>query len=315
MNYNQVLIDTPNIFNRAFHKNKALGKEVNNCVPIFLSMINKIQRRFSSMGHETNFYFLFDNDTSKVAVRKDIDPSYKSNRKSGDEDFYRLLDLVHLIILNYSKHLYAVQKQGAEADDLVFPLLENFEGRTLLISNDFDWSRSISEDVDWAKYEDDELVVVTKDLFKEIYGFSPSIESICLYTSFRGDRSDNIPAGVPNIKEEVLVKLLNSFSSLSDIKDALSYLDYVSVTFRDRIVENYSRLLLNYKLVNHLGLHYQEIVSFIYSSDFKPKTLMTLYTSIGLDVKTLDPRLIQFFPKEEKVTAGKFFQFEKVPRA
>ena len=46
MNYNQVLIDTPNIFNRAFHKNKALGKEVNNCVPIFLSMINKIQRSF-----------------------------------------------------------------------------------------------------------------------------------------------------------------------------------------------------------------------------------------------------------------------------
>lgn len=315
MIYNYVLIDTPNIFNRAFHKNASLEKEVNNSVVIFLSMISKIQKRFSQMGSNTLFYFLFDNNTSKAEIRKEIDPSYKSNRKSGDADFYRLLDLVHLIILNYSPNFLAVQKQGAEADDLVFPLLENLEGNTLLLSNDFDWSRGISDKTHWARYEEDEICIIDAQTFKEVYGFMPSVESICLYKAFRGDKSDNIPVGVPNIREEVLVKLVNSFSSLPDIKDSLYYLDYVSETFRDRIVENYSRLLLNYKLVNHIGLHFVEIESYIYKGDFKPKSLMTMYTSLGLDVKAIDPRLVQFFPKEEKVTAGKFFQFEKVQRA
>lgn len=318
MKYDKILIDISNFYHRGYHVAKDITTTLGDGEEIItggilktLQMLQRVERDFLAAQGEV--YFLFDNPFSGDGRRREIDPDYKSTRTEKEVSFKRSLDFLHLILLSYKDIYKVVKVEGYEADDLVQPLVEMFpEDNILLISNDMDWFRSISKKVKVAKYEAGDYIIYDKEKFEEVFGFEPTVDKICLYKSFRGDKGDNIPVGVERIREEVLVQLVKEFNSVSEIIKHINYLDYVTPLFKQRIKESLSRLLINYKLVSFFEISKEALEEGIYQCKFSPHVLNSLYKSLKFDIKIVDPRVFQFFPTQEEPG---FFKLKKIPRA
>lgn len=314
--YSRILIDVSNLYYRAYSMSSHLtfkapnGKEiVTGGVYTSLRMIQRIQKDF--LAPDGFMYFLFDNTHSGDNKRKEIDPDYKSNRVKKDQSFYKGLDLLHLILLSYDDNFIVVKRPGSEADDLVSSLLKEFSQyeKVLLVSNDMDWARGLSEVVHLAKYENKDYTIYTPDYFEEKYGFYPTKESVILYKTFRGDGSDNIPKGVPGIRENVLIKLIENYDSLKEILSEVDDISYLGDTWKKRIKENKARLRLNNSLVDYQEVPFKELQDYMFFGEFKPTSLRSYYESLGFNVEILDPRVTK--PAQEKKS---FFDFKPLDR-
>jgi hypothetical protein len=97
---------------------------------------------------------------------------------------------------------------------LVAPILQSFGDNkylVLLVSDDMDWSRAISESVHWMVHKNRQDIIYTKDNFYKEYGFYPGRDEVCLYKAIRGDIGDNILPGVKNIPESVVLSIVHYF--------------------------------------------------------------------------------------------------------
>ena len=326
--YSKLVIDTSNFYMRAY----SVGQEMTNKMDdgstlvtggiyTFLRMVRSVESRFLDPKNG-EVYFLFDNCHSGINRRKEIDPEYKSNRTKKDEGFYRSLDILQTILLNYKDNWFCVKKSGFEADDLVYPFIKEFlNERILLISNDLDWFRGVSDRVHVAKYEKAEgmdradYVIYDSELFKKRMGFEPSSSSMIVYKSFRGDGSDNIPAGVPGIRSDTLNAIISRCSSIKEVLEKLNSIPEVSETFRNKILTNKARLFLNEKLVSYQEVSFEDLQADIYKCEFHPKALHSLYKSLGFQIGRIDPRVQQFYVKETvPITNKNFLQKQKVQR-
>lgn len=314
--YSRILIDVSNLYHRGHSVSSHLtfkspnGKEiVTGGIYTSLKMIQRIQKDY--LAPDGFMYFLFDNVHSGDNKRKDIDPEYKGNRVKKDQSFYKGMDLLHLILLSYDDNFIVIKRPGSEADDLVSSLLKEFSQyeRVLLVSNDMDWARGISENVHLAKYEKKDYVVYTPEYFEEKYGFYPTNEAVVLYKTFRGDDSDNIPKGVPGIRENVLIRLIEDYDSLKEILNDIDEISYLGDTWKKRIKENKARLRLNNSLVSYLEVPFNELKEYMFFGEFKPSSLRSLYDSLGFNSATLDSRVLKV--SEEKRS---FFDFKQLDR-
>lgn len=325
--YSKLIIDTSNVYMRAYSVGASMTYSMEDGTTMvtggiynFLRMVKSLENRFLKEGGSV--YFLFDNSHSGIVRRKEIDPSYKSNRTRKDENFYRSIDLLQMILLNYKDSWYCVKKSGYEADDLVYPLTKEFSNDDiLLVSNDLDWFRGISERVHVAKYEKDEsgkvdYVIYDSKLFERKMGFKPSVSSMVIYKSFRGDTSDNIPPGVPGIRTDSLISIISQCNSIKEVVEKADALENVSDTFRSKIKESSARLFLNEKLVSYQDIPYRELKDDIYKGDFHPKMLHSLYKSLGFQIDRIDPRIRQYYIKDSApITSKNFLQKVKIRRA
>lgn len=316
--YDSILVDMSNVYHRAYHVGKDLTNKmddgtvmVTGGVHLSIKMIRKIESNFLNSGG--TMFFIFDNAKSGVNRRKEIDPEYKSNRDDHGTSFYRGLDFLNLILMNYKDNYRVVKRPGSEADDLITAIVSEYpQNLHLMVSNDLDWSQVLSETVHLAKYERGDYQIYTPEYFEERFGFVPTPESVSLYKTFRGDKSDNIPIGLPGIKEKDLIRLIQEKSSLEEVVEDLPHIEYISNTFKSKLVERLPRLRLNYKLVALEKIPYRELKEYIFVSKFNPRTLKSLYQSLGFDLSTFDRRVQQMFP--EKRTAKNFFSYDKVER-
>lgn len=277
-------------------------------------MLQRIERDYLELGGEV--YFLFDNCHSGIYKRKEIDPEYKSNRTKKEDTFYRSLDFLHLILMSYKNNYFTIKKEGMEADDLVESFVEKYKEDTiLLVTNDQDWFRAISERVHVAKYMQFHkcYTIYNVEQFIEKFKFPPTNANMCLYKSIRGDKGDNIPIGIPNIREKNLVQLITEYDSIKEICLDLDNIDYLSPKFKTLIIENKARLLMNYKLVDYISISVEELEESTYQAKFSPKTLLDLYSSLNMDISKIDPRVSQYFIKKER-SPKNFFKQKKIPR-
>ncbi len=320
MRYKKIFIDTSNFYHRAYCCSNGMtttlkdGKKIiTGGIYISFNMLKRIEKEF--LLPDGKVFFLFDNTHSGDNKRKEIDPDYKANRTKKDESFYRSLDMFHLILLAYKENIRTVKVAGKEADDLVDPLVKKFpEDPILLVSNDLDWFRSISDKVHVAKYEKKDYTIYDRDAFIEKFQFEPSINNLCMYKSFRGDKGDNVPIGVPRIREKDLILLIKNFNSIKEILLSLDTIDYISDNVKQKIKENYSRLLLNYSLVQYEDVVLDELEEGTYFSRFQASSLYSLYSTLKFDIEKFDPRVSQFYPKKDLKEKKNFFEFDKIPR-
>ena len=257
MKYDKILIDTSNFFQRAYYvacnetslnnivKYNNVGNVLQGVFPILLRMIDSIKKEFAH--GETLLYFLFDNYYSKIFIRKEIDPDYKANREKSDEIKRRSLELFNLMLLYANDNYFCIKKEGAEADDLVKPLIDNFEKheKILLISNDKDWFRAIKDNVHVGKYENGKYVIYDKVEFYSKYGFEITETSFVMYKTFKGDAADNIVPGIEKFKTKLLQKICIDYDSIEHLLDNLDDNQYISDYYKAQILDNKARLLLN----------------------------------------------------------------------
>lgn len=242
-------------------------------------------------------------------MRKLIDSDYKANRTKENDGFYRALDFLYAILKVYDDYIYTIREKDTEGDDLIKPLIDSFSKyeKNLLVSHDMDWARMINENTDWQADQ-----IYNLELFREKHGFLPSIPSICLYKTFRGDKSDNIKPGLPGIREEDLLKIVEKYDTIYDVyRDLnLGLSTLLSKTFIDKMKnqEVQSNLFKNFELVSFQNLKINIIEENLIRSKFKKDALRALYISLGIEYKKFDHR----FKETEEVSD--FFGFQDIPR-
>ena len=107
--YQNIVIDTNNLFWRASHKTIEEFMEFGKTklyIGTIRNLLEKVKWITDKYAREnTQFYFLFDNPTSKIKQRKLISSEYKHTRKSRKmpEHFYKTLLIVEEILKNYSE--------------------------------------------------------------------------------------------------------------------------------------------------------------------------------------------------------------------
>jgi 5'-3' exonuclease len=278
-----------------------------------LKMIQRIESNY--LSENGRIYFLFDNPSSGEMRRKDIDPDYKTNRKKQDPQFYRGLDYLQLVLRNYKTGYRIIQKPETEADDLVFPILQSFEGHNhsvLLVSNDMDWSRAIEDKVHWLVHSTNKDIIYDRYLFFNKYGFYPGYNEVCLYKALRGDDSDNIIAGVKGIPEQVVLEIIHQVKSVQNMFLRLSDMR-IDEQWKKTIQQNKGRIQINLMLIDYQPLSITDVREYTIISEFNKSMLLIYYRIFGFDINQIDPRL----NKEDKPLKDEdfFTSFDSYPRA
>lgn len=298
--YDYMIIDGHNLYHRAYHANKELTHHVDGKRIItggvygFLNSLRKLKKDYLLPGGY--IYILFDNFASSTEIRKKIDPQYKSNRPKLPRSFYRGVEILQLILLRFDSNMSIVYRHHYEADDLVETVLAKFpkELFSLIVSTDMDWSRSIRTNVHWLK--GNELYDIKA--FMRKYNFRPSIKTVSMYKTFKGDKVDNIPPGLSGIKTETVIKILERYSDIFDfLHDSDSgNVDFLSETWMNKLRDPKVRhqLVKNFELVSFQGHPDDTLNDNIFECSFNDsskKTLRILYESLGFNVNHFDPRL------------------------
>ncbi len=316
--YDYILIDSNLWYHRNFEVHKDLLHKVGEKTIVtggiygFLQSIRKWRRSFSHS--DTKFYFLFDNPTTKSNIRQQmIDPSYKENRKKRPKSFYRSIDYLRLILESYDNDFYCIYGTGYESDDIVPYILKKvpLESKVLLISEDMDWSRLISENVhQYMKGE-----VYTSSKFQKKYGFKPTLNSVVLYKVIRGDSVDDIPIGLPNFPSKLLLKLIDNYKDIYDVLDNLKRIRFLNELWRGRILESRERLILNHQLVSFFKIQESYVKECTNKGKYKPEQLKILYESLGFNLYDVDKRVYTYYKEKELKKKGYDDSFLKPPEA
>lgn len=219
--YSQLLIDTMNLLHKSKNENDKASfvkdrKLYKNLVVKFIETINFLETEYLVDGG--SIYLLFDNPTSRFdlqksfyyAQRKHIYPKYKEQRAKETKEFYNSFDLIRYYYLIQDPKFISIQIPNVEADDLVKPVLDLYCSNTptLLVSNDYDWTRYLSQSVDWLPNLG-EAPKTVQDFINE-KGFYPTEQSIIAYKSIFGDPADNIPK-VINENSKTLAEFLELY--------------------------------------------------------------------------------------------------------
>lgn len=251
----------------------------------FLKSVSKWKKLFAK--ENTKFYFLFDNAKSKSNLRqKIIDPTYKLNRFKRPDSFYRSIDYLRLVLLNQSEDYTIVYGTGYEADDIVPYILKKIPDceNSILVSEDLDWSRLISENV--HVFMKNDVWDIKKFINK--FNFKPTVDSVTLYKAIKGDASDEIPIGVPNIPVTYVEKLCNEYKDVYEILENLDLIDYLSEKTKKKFIQNKSRLNLNHQLISFLSINEKELDEYTIQGKFKPESLKILYKSLNFSIDSLE---------------------------
>lgn len=291
--YSNIIIDGNNLFYRALLTENDMASLdishktlIENPIRGFLKRLDSIANDY---GHSnTKIFVLWDNPNSLYFKRREVDASYKHRReKNATTRFINLsMNQVSNILKYYKNNLYQIRIKEYEADDLVKPLIESlnisYHNTCLVISNDLDWSRGITDNISWFNYN----TLYTQSVFKSKYGFFPTEEKIIMYKSIRGDSSDCIEVGVPNLPEPLLLHIVEHAKTLKDLKLLILYDKTLSKHWKDKIEDNWHRLEINHQLVSFCPLT-DDLKNHVVVSMENQLYLKIIYGSLKLQDKYL----------------------------
>jgi len=306
--YSNILIDTNNYFHKHYavvsKYSKDIYKETGRKV---FNGIKSIENKYG--GKFCKVYCLFDNHDSKINLRSELSEDYKKNRQTMPSKFYDTLEQVKSMLLSYKDNYKIVYADYLEADDLVLPLVESIGeySSILMISEDQDWARLVNykdRHIHWLKSHK----ILDKYAYKEEYGYYPSLQSVVLYKTIRGDTSDGIKPSVPNLKEETLLQICKTFVDAYDLIQNVNKVDFISDHFKDVIKRESANIIRNHKLVSFIALPEmkESIRSYIFDGSYKEQSLRMFYKIFDIDYK--EDNRIQY----QKNTA--LFHLDTMPR-
>ncbi len=314
-----ILIDANNLYHRIYHgitgNSSVVFTEAElypKVIKGFLMSLNKIERELLGLGGK--MYLLFDNNDSKINLRSQLSDDYKNNRKSKPDVFYRFIELLKNILLVYKDNYNIVYIEQLEADDIVKPLVDvlSSDDSILLYSSDLDWARCIDyEDRRVFWYNASSKIIYDKQMFKDKYGYWPTINNIVLYKSIRGDASDNIKPALKYLREDVVLKILETFTDVQDL--IFNYpkgKDFLNDLAIKKIKANERELKINASLVGFMDLESigSKIDNHLYECKFKESALKLYYANTGIDY-SFDKR----YSRYQDITKS-LFQPIKLPR-
>lgn len=318
--YKNIVIDGNNLFHRNHEKLKHMTYTVGNNSVVTggiygsIRSVWSLERKFLESSDDATIFILFDNAKSKENMRKEIDPSYKLNRESKPPEFYRAIDYFRFILLHSAKNYVVVYGTGYEADDIA-PVVLNFiknGDTTLVVSEDLDWARLINFGGRTVHHHM-KGKVYNKSTFNKEYDFEPSESKIVLYKSIRGDTSDNIPVGVPHMKEKDVIEIVEGVEDVFELLEVVDELDFLSSNMRQKIKDNAARLKLNHQLASFIPLEHKDIENHIFRGWYNPSVLLRTYEALGFNVEEFDKRVKDYIDnKYQSYNKDDFFTTPRI---
>ncbi len=297
MKYNTFIVDAYNLFYRAnyvtdetivkyqdekFHTEGIIG---------FISLMEGYIKKYGT--DDVKIYWLFDNaKTSIKKYRKALSEDYKKTRVPQPEWFYKQLDMLELILKSYRNDSYLFRVQGLEADDYISAIISSYissEDNVLLISEDMDWFRGLSENIhQYTKGK----IYTKKDFFEE-YGFEATYSNICFYKTFYGDKSDCIKPSLMELPKKFFVDIISKYDTIYKFINGAynNCLPYLDLGWIARIKKEESFLLLNWNLVTSADISLNELNSFCVKCKFQENKLSIIYEALNLVHKIKDTRM------------------------
>lgn len=266
--YDCLVIDSVNFAYRVFHNRKEspvrLSKKTvyKDLICSFIGAVEDLKSKY--LAYMGQIYLLFDNYFSKAdlrsiymfADRKQLNESYKANRKKETKEFYNSLNFLRYYYLIGPNNYHTLRVDNLEADDLVKPLFSEigvFDSKksALMVTTDLDWTRYLSSNVDWLP-KLNEFPQNVHDLSAKL-GFKVTENNILMYKAIFGDTSDNISSLVPNntANFEDYLKLIEDVSSPEDLiyKSRLNQKDSPILA---KIAQNERAYMSNLQLVSSI---------------------------------------------------------------
>lgn len=301
--FDSIVIDAVNLAHRLFKKNEDTtevnllsGKAIySKFVVKYINTVEDFKKKYLHSGGDV--YLLFDNYFSRLelqnafmyADRKSLDDDYKKTRSKAVKEFYNSLNLIRYYYMIGPNQYKTARVEGLEADDLIKPLLDYHttpEEKILMITNDLDWCRYLSQKVYWLP-KLDENPQNSEDLSYKL-GFKVSETSIVAYKAIFGDPSDNIPpvARLNDKSFEIFKTLLKEARSAEDfIKFARNWdsnQDSGNILLKG-ISNNEKQFIVNLQLVSNIPCKKEIFDQELITGRFSEKLYKSLRTSLNLE--------------------------------
>lgn len=316
-----IIVDMSNVYHRSYATSSNLTSVIEGQEIVTggaLTALRSIKNYIKKLNENGKIYLAYDSpsktisDDSLIAYsdyRRQVDPDYKNDREPKPSEFYVGLTALKSILMNYDSNIISAEVEGLEADDLVPAIIKKEAGKSvLMVSGDLDWARDITDDVYWLNHQKE---VHNRDTFFDKYQFYP--EKLEMQKSFRGDTSDGIPIAVKGIRTNILNTILSKYENIAEMRKRIEDEEFLSQTWKEKIIENYGRIKLNSELVKAIPIDISVLNRYLVESSFSPNKLRVVYRTLGFTVSKVDSRLLSHFPTE-KPTAKNFFAKEKLPR-
>jgi 5'-3' exonuclease len=324
--YKYIIVDSVNLGYKVFNNSEHAAEIANDKIKIGNKRVFRtfIRKYIETMTYLENKYlsddgeviFLFDNYTSREELkellkplgesekRKKVSSQYKSSRVAASLEFYNSMDLIrYYYTTNLSKY-HNVRIPNLEADDLVKPCLDflgltNGDFSSILITNDSDWCRYLSDHVDYLPdlYQEP----VNRARYTEIHKYDPTEESIILDKILNGDNADNITAVFPEFSGKQKLDIIQKFGSILEFM--YQYQNYPEYADYGQMIKEREQ---------DIRLAYQMLASIPVTPEHFKAVWVTGRNSETIQ-NTLNP--IIFVKSDEEKNVGFEFGGLKVPRA
>ena len=261
----------------------------------FIDSVEDLKGKY--LKSDGQVYLLFDNYFSRAdlrsmymfANRKELSESYKANRKKESKEFYNSLNFLRYFYLIGPEQYHTVRIDNLEADDLVKPLFEKIgviSGNTsaLMVTNDLDWTRYLSDSVDWLPRLDETPEDVR--MLSDKLGFKVNEKSIIAYKALFGDSSDNIKGMVTHNS-----KNLEEFKGLMEkchSADDLIYLARATSNAKEKSIlktvhDDEKTYIVNMQLVDTIACSKETLACSLTTGRNATSLYSTVRKAIGLD--------------------------------
>ena len=244
--YAVIIVDAMNVCHRYFNSMKFLSTKSGHGTGVIYGTIRMLLKFKREYGR-SRIVFAWDVPRLK---RKEVYKEYKANRAKAGQDFWKQVATLKELLSKLNIRQY--YSEGNEADDVIAKLAKRHrDKKTLIISNDSDMYQLIGRNTSVLSRtkENGKSVYQVVDLIKlaEKTGYSP--KQYLYWKIVRGDKTDNVPAAIKNIPEEVLHKMVKALSRFSDIFELKSSDAKVSRWIK-KVHEHKEELIRNYRLVS-----------------------------------------------------------------
>lgn len=298
MKYRAILIDALNLLYRLREQHNEASKVSSkyvyrDLVVRFIAFMDALQEQY--LAPEGQVYFLFDHSPSghdhgksyRNIGRKAIDSRYKENRQRDSKEFYNTFDLIKYYYLTNKPHYLSLQAQGYEADDLVRPVLRHAlpKGcRVLMVTNDYDWTRYLTETVDWMPKLAQKPATIQD--YIENKGYMPSEQSVLIYKAVFGDKSDNIP-GLLTESPKHVDEMIGILADESLTTDTMIHRSFKSDLLKESpiyraIHENEKQFRINIQLIEPVNIDEKHLQAITCEGRDSEVATAAVETAIGL---------------------------------
>lgn len=209
---NFVLIDAYNLIYRAFHGNMAPMKNQEglptNAIYTVCKMLQKIKRE-----NTIKYAICVFDGAGGNAARREIDDSYKQNRKPMPEDLKKQMPYIQQAIELLGWPTY--QATNAEADDVIATLAKRAAAKgfnAYIVSGDKDFRAIVDDRI--CVVDTMSGIIYNEAMVIEKMGIKPS--QVTDYLSMIGDSIDNV-IGVDKLGPKTAVKYLTQYETLENV--------------------------------------------------------------------------------------------------